>query len=51
MLVKINDYKKGKIPKEKLLECFQGWNTYAKGVDSLRLRRDVVRKIYTFKTN
>ncbi|MEK6906616.1 MAG: reverse transcriptase domain-containing protein [Nanoarchaeota archaeon] len=47
MLVKIQNYKKGDIPKEKILEIFQGWNAYAKLANSLGVRREVVRKIYS----
>jgi len=43
---KIEEYKKGKISKEKILESFQGWNAYAKWADSYNLRRRVVQKIY-----
>ena len=44
---KIDDYKQSKISKEKMLECFQGWNAYAKWADSFKLRRGVVRRIYS----
>ncbi|MFH1710951.1 MAG: reverse transcriptase domain-containing protein [Nanoarchaeota archaeon] len=47
---KIEDFKQGKISKEKLLESFQGWNAYAKWADSYKLRREVVRKIYASST-
>jgi len=43
---KVDEYKKGKICKGKLLEIFQGWNAYAKWADSYGLRRGVVQKIY-----
>jgi retron-type reverse transcriptase len=46
MLVKVENYKKGKISKEKLLEIFQGWNAYAKWANSFELRGRVVKKIY-----
>lgn len=42
MLIKIENYKKGEIPKEKLIEIFQGWNAYAKWANSLKLRKSVV---------
>jgi len=45
MQSKVEDYKQGKISKEKLLESFQGWNAYAKWANSYKLRRDVVRMI------
>ena len=43
----IEDYKKGKITKEKLLEIFQGWNAYAKWADSYNLRKEIVKMIYS----
>ncbi len=46
MFVKVENYKKSKLPKEKLLESFQGWNAYAKWANSFKLRRSVVKKIY-----
>lgn len=46
ILFKIEQYQDGKIIKEKLLESFQGWNSYAKWADSLGLRREIVKKIY-----
>jgi len=50
MYSRVEDYKKGKIPKEKILGSFQGWNAYAKWADSYKLRRGVVRKIYSDST-
>ncbi len=47
ILFKIKKYKKGDISKEKILEIFQGWNVYAKWADSLKLRREIVKKIYS----
>ena len=47
MLNKIKKYGMGNIPKEKILESFQGWNAYAKWANSLGVRREVVKKIYT----
>ena len=46
MIAKIEEYRKGDIAKDKLLESFQGWNAYAKWANSLGVRRKVVRKIY-----
>ncbi len=46
MLVKIENYKKGNIPEEKLLEIFQGWNAYAKWANSFKLRKNIIKKIY-----
>jgi len=47
ILFKIKRYKQGVLPKEKMLESFQGWNAYAKWVNSLKLRRSIIRKIYS----
>jgi retron-type reverse transcriptase len=49
ILSKVVKYKNGYIPKEKMLEIFQGWNAYASWANSLKLRRDVVKKIYSKK--
>ena len=46
ILFKIKRYKKGEVPKEKILESFQGWNAYAKWANTFKLRRRVVRNIY-----
>ena len=43
---KVEEYKQGKISKEKLIESFQGWNAYAKWANSYKLRREVVKRIY-----
>ncbi len=50
MFVRVKDYKQGKIPKEKILESFQGWNAYAKWANSLGVRREVVKRIYASST-
>ena len=50
MLNKIEKYKFGEISHEKILESFQGWNAYAKWANSFKLRREVVKKIYSNKT-
>lgn len=47
MTSKIRDYKEEKISKEKILEIFQGWNAYAKWADSYKVRKEVVKRIYT----
>jgi len=47
MFVKVEEYSKGVISKEKILESFQGWNAYAKWADSFILRKNIVKKIYT----
>ncbi len=46
MLIKVKEFRKEKISKEKLLEIFQGWQAYAKWADSLKIRREVVKQIY-----
>ena len=46
MFFKIEKHKLGDIPKEKILESFQGWNAYAKWANTLKLRRSVVSEIY-----
>ena len=46
ILFKIKRYKKGEVPKEKILESFQGWNSYAKWANTLKLRKEIVKKIY-----
>jgi hypothetical protein len=43
----IKRYKEGKLPKEKIIGSFQGWNAYAKWANSFKLRRDVLKKIYS----
>ena len=47
ILFKIGQYRKGKLSKEKILESFQGWNAYAKWANSFKLRRKVVKRIYS----
>jgi len=47
MLIKIENYRNEEVSKEKLLESFQGWNAYAKWGDSFKLRKEVVKKIYS----
>ena len=47
ILTKINKYKDGELSKKKILESFNGWNAYAKWADSFKLRRGVVKLIYT----
>ena len=47
MLFKIQKYKKEELNFEKLLESFQGWNAYAMWSNSFKLRRKVVKKIYS----
>jgi len=47
---KIDKYNKGNVSKEKILETFQGWNSYAKWANTLKLRREVVKRIYSQDT-
>ena len=47
MFFKIKRYKSGKINKGKMLESFQGWNAYAKWADTLELRKNAVKSIYS----
>ncbi len=49
ILNKIKKYKLGRISKEKILESFQGWNAYAKWSNSFKLRKKVVKLIYSRK--
>lgn len=50
ILFKIEKYKNGELNKEKLLEGFNGWNAYAKWADSYKLRREIIKKIYSNST-
>jgi len=45
MLSKVQEYQKRKITKAKILESFQGWNAHAKWANTLKLRRNISRKI------
>jgi hypothetical protein len=47
ILFRIEKYKAEEISKEEILESFQGWNAYAKWADSYKLRREIVKKIYS----
>jgi len=47
MFSKVVSYKNDEISKTKMLESFQGWNAYAKWANSFKLRRQVIRKIYS----
>ena len=51
MLNKVEKYQTGEMSKEKLLESFQGWNAYAKLADSLKMRKEIVKKIYSPSPN
>ncbi len=50
MNFKVDEYKQDKMPKEKLLESFQGWNAYARWANSYKLRKEVLKKINSFST-
>jgi|SRR3989344_1673074 len=41
----IKNYKKEKIPQEKMKEIFQGWHAYARWGNSFELIKDLVKKI------
>ncbi len=43
---KVRKYKKSHISKEKIMECFQGWNAYAKWANSYKIRKKVLQKIH-----
>lgn len=47
MFVKVTRFKEMAIPKGEILDSFQGWNAYAKWTDSFKLRKNVVKKIYS----
>jgi len=42
---RINDYKEGKVHKEKILDIFQGWNAHAKWANSHRLTQKIAEAI------
>ena len=45
ILFRIEQYKKGEITKEKLLESLNGWNAYAKWANSYKLKIKITSKI------
>ena len=45
MLKKIEDYGDGIIFREKMMEIFQGWNSYAKWANTYKLRKSILSKI------
>ena len=47
MEAKIKNFKEGKMTKEKLLGSFQGFNAYAKLANSFKLRKEIIKKIYS----
>ncbi|MEK6883547.1 MAG: RNA-directed DNA polymerase, partial [Nanoarchaeota archaeon] len=44
ILFKINQFKEGKISKERFLESFQGWQAYAAGANTYSLRNRIKSK-------
>lgn len=44
---KIDNYHKNRLMKAEMLEVFQGWNAYVKYANTLKLRKQIVRKIYS----
>ena len=49
ILRKIENFRKREISREKIIESFQGWNAYAKWGNTLKLRRDILKRIYRLK--
>lgn len=47
MFLKVKGYKNGEITKEQILSSFQGWNAYAKHANAYKLRKSVLREIYS----
>ena len=45
MFFKIQQYKNGRIDKEKILESYQSWQAYAKWADSFILRKNFVKQL------
>ena len=45
-MARVRLFRKGELPKEKLLGSFQGWQAYAKWASSFKLRREIVKMIY-----
>ena len=43
---KVEEYKKGNLSKEKMLESFHGWNAYSKWANSYKLKIKIIKKIY-----
>ena len=46
IFLKVEQYKRGEINKEKMLESFQGWNAYAKWANTYHLRKELLKKIF-----
>lgn len=47
MNYKIEKYQKGEFSKEKILKIFHGWNAYAKWANSYKIRKKIVKEIYS----
>lgn len=45
MKIKIFQFLRSEIPKEKIEEIFQGWNAYAKWANAFNLRLKIFREI------
>ena len=48
---KVKLFSEDLISKNKILEIFQGWNAYAKWANSLKLKRSIVKSIYSNKNS
>lgn len=46
---KINNFHKGEINYNQLMESFQGWQAYAKWANTYKLRKSLVKEIYKIK--
>ena len=44
---KIKEFNKGRINEDKLAEIFQGWNAYAKWADAYKIRKNILKRIYS----
>ena len=51
MISKVKIFHKGGLTKKEILESFQGWNAYGKWANSFKLRKNVVKKIYSNNFN
>ena len=51
MFLKVIQYHKGLLTKEKILESFQGWQACARWTNSFKLRNQTVRTIYPFTSS
>lgn len=51
IISKIRKFENEELTKKEMLEIFQGWNAYAKWGNTLKLRRNISRKINSVKIN